>query len=233
MVKLLRAAGVAVALLVATLVGSVPAQAATPAPGTGDACIDQKAGYETSAVCQLVVLEMTPVCRDDVPWLKYALKPDGSPDLTASITFGNPAGQHVTYANLPLSGEILWPGAVIGSDGKPTDWPGWSLVNGGWVQSDEFSWARPSVQVLFQVNPEAQLVATYPPATVGCSPNPPNTQVLAVDDPAAPSSVTSVVLAETGAAGTTQLLLVAAGVLLLGSLLLGFRAAARRRAALR
>ena len=232
MLKFLRAAGVAMALLVATLVGSVPAQAATPTPA-GYACLDQKDGYQSSAVCQLVVLEMTPLCRNDVPYLKYALKPEGTPKLTASITFGNPAGQHVTYTDLPLSGEILWPGAVVGADGKAADWPGWRLVNGEWVQGDEFSWARPSVQVLFQVNPEAQLVATYPPATVGCSPNPPTTQVLAEDDPTPAANVTSVVLAETGASGTTQLLLVAAGVLLLGSLLLGYRAAARRRAALR
>ncbi len=227
----LRAAGVAMALLVATLVGSVPAQAAppSPGPGTGYACLDQEAGYETSAVCQLVVLEMTPFCRDDAPWLRYALKAEGTPSTTASITFGNPAGQHVAYNGVPLSGEVLWPGAVLGSDGKASDWPGWRLVDGVWTAGDDFSWARPSVAVLFQVNPEVQLVATYPAATVGCNPNPPSTQVLAQDD----VTPASAVLAETGAAGTTELLLVSAGVLLLGSLLLGFRAAARRRAALR
>ncbi len=236
MLKSLRAAGVVLALLVATLVGSVPATAAVPTPGngTGYACLDEEAGYESSAVCQLVVLEMTPICRDDAPWLTYALKPEGTPNLTASITFGNPSGEHVTYDNLPLSGEILWPGAVVDQNGEATDWPGWRLVNGEWVQGDEYSWARPQVQVLFQVNPETQLVAAYPPAVAGCNPNPPTTAVLAEDDPSDPTTTTtSVVLAETGATGTPQLLLTAAGVLLAGSLLLGLRAAMRRRAALR
>ena len=49
---------------------------------------------------------------------------------------------------------MLWPGAVVGPDGKGIDWPGWTKqANGTWVQGDEFSWVNPSAQVLFTMGP--------------------------------------------------------------------------------
>ena len=51
---------------------------------------------------------------------------------------------------------------------------GRQLSNGTWVEGDEFDWVRPSVQVLFQVNPEATVTLAYPPSTPTCLTSPVN-----------------------------------------------------------
>lgn len=197
--------------------------AATPAP-SGYACLEQKAGYAASGVCQLVVLKAVAVCRGNAPWLDYAVEPQGTPNTTVTLVWGDPSGPHsFTQANLPLTGSVLWPGAVVDSKGNATDWPGWSLVNGQWVQGDEWNWVRPTVPVQFKVNPEATVTVSYPPEGAPCA-DPPRSEVLAAED-------STVVLAATGASDAGPVMLVAIGVLLLGSLLLGLRVIVRRRAA--
>ena len=200
-----------------------PSATATAGP-SGYACLDQKAGYAASGVCQLVVLKAVAVCRQGAPWLDYAVEPEGTPNTTVTLVWGDPSGSHsFTQANLPLSGSVLWPGAVVDSQGNATDWPGWSLVNGQWVQGDEWNWVRPTVPVTFQVNPEATVTVTYPPEQAPCA-NPPRSAVLAAEDSTA-------VLAATGSSDAGPIMFIAIGVLLLGSLLLGVRVAVRRRAA--
>ncbi len=70
---------------------------------------------------------------------------------------------------------MLWPGAVVDSNGNPLDWPGWRLVGGQWVQRDEFDWVRPQVNVTFVVNPEQTVAVSYPPSSPQCNANPPAT----------------------------------------------------------
>lgn len=197
--------------------------AATPGP-SGYACLDQEGGYAASGVCQLVVLKAVAVCRQGAPWLDYAVEPQGTPDTTVTLVWGDPSGPNsVTQANLPLSGSVLWPGAVVDAQGNATDWPGWHLVNGQWVQGDDWNWVRPTVPVTFTVNPQATVTVTYPPETAPCA-DPPRSEVLAAEDSTA-------VLAATGTSDAGPVMLVAIGVLLLGSLLLGLRVIVRRRAA--
>ena len=75
---------------------------------------------------------------------------------------------------------MLWPGAVPGPNGRGIDWPGWrQLSDGTWVQGDEFDWVRPTVQVLFQVNPEATVTVAYPPSSPNCLTEPVHSEVLA------------------------------------------------------
>jgi hypothetical protein len=87
------------------------------------------------------------------------------------------------------------------------------------------------VQILFEVNPSATTTVSYPAATAACA-GPVMSQVLAVDDPATPTSAVlgtgfaSAVLAATGLQAEQAL---AIGGLLLGTGVLLVVLAARRR----
>jgi hypothetical protein len=103
-------------------------------------------------------------CRNDIPYLGYDI--DWAGGGTATITFINPVGADIVYEDVPLSGEVLWPGA----NDDPADWPGWILVDGVWVEGDDgFLWARGTIQVRFEVNPTAVVQVSYPPANVACA----------------------------------------------------------------
>ncbi|GAB4214505.1 MAG: hypothetical protein OHK0012_12670 [Synechococcales cyanobacterium] len=93
-----------------------------------------------------------------------------NPDPEVTITWVNPRGESVVLENQSLSGRILWPGAVLDASGEIIDWPGWQLVDGTWIQGDEWDWVRPSAQVIFSVNPSVRTRVEYPPATSGCNP---------------------------------------------------------------
>jgi hypothetical protein len=119
-----------------------------------------------------VVDVLEPICDGDVPYLGYSASFPGA--TTATITFVNPDGDDVVYSDLPLSGRVLWPGAVVDAEGTPLDWPGWTEVSPDvWVEGDEFDWVRPSVSVIIAVNPEEIFEIEYPPATPQCATNPP------------------------------------------------------------
>ena len=123
-------------------------------------------------------------------------------------------------ADQPLSGSVLWPGAVPGPNGRGIDWPGWrQLSDGTWVQGDEFDWVRPTVQVLFQVNPEATVTVSYPPSSPNCLTNPPTSEVLG-EPP----------LSATGS-NVGPLLGTAAALAIIGTAVLGTLAWLRRREA--
>ena len=237
MVKIARRAALVAVAFAAALLTAGPAVADTPPTSTptvaptgpsGYACLDEKAGYAASGVCQLVVVKAVAVCQQGLPWLDYEVQAQGTPNTTTTLVWGDVNGQHYTQADLPLKGTVLWPGAVLDAQGNAADWPGWTLQSDGtWVRGDEWNWVRPSVPVTFQVNPEATVTVAYPPEQAACA-NPPQSAVLAAEDP-----TSSAVLAATGSSDAQPLLLGAAGLLLVGSLFLGLRAAHRRRAATR
>lgn len=240
MVRLARGAVVALLALLVALAGALPSSAADEAPSQDATispygCLSPLDSYGAPQVCQLAVHTLSPVCDKDVPYLAYNIQAVGSPNTTVTITWLNPSGPNVVYAGQPLSGKVLWPGAKVGPDGKGADWPGWrQLPDGSWVQGDEFDWVRPSVKVLFQVNPEATVTVAYPPSSPSCLTNPPDTQVL-VDNPvdsavlaADPPASNTAVLSATGS--EVQPLLLAGGALvLIGALTVALVSIARRR----
>ena len=119
-----------------------------------------------------------PICDGDVPYLAYNVTiTGGTGSETLTITFVNPDGDDFVYTGLALGeGRVLWPGAEVDGDGNPIDWPGWTqLPDGTWVEGDEFDWVRPSVTVIFAVNPEATFEVDYPPSSPDCDANPPDT----------------------------------------------------------
>lgn len=205
---------VAVLLAVGAATAAVaPAGAAVePSPAPSYGCLDQKDGYGAPLPCELVVTELAAACVNDVPVVNYAVKPVGTPNTTVTVTFVNPNGASVVYPDLPLSGQVRWPGAVVGPDGKGIDWPGWKqLSDGTWIEADDgFGWSRPDVTVKLQVNPEASVTVSYPPSSPLCLTAPATTVVLA-DNPASSSVVTQVL----AATGSDVLPYVVVGLLLL------------------
>ncbi|WP_265522906.1 peptidase [Oerskovia flava] len=131
---------------------------------------------------QLEVELLAPICDGDVPYLEYAVNTDDGEATEATITWVNPTGDDVVQAGLPLSGRVLWPGAVVDDEGNPVDWPGWRLEGDEWVEGDEFDWVRPSVQVIIEVNPEASTSVSYPPSSPDCATNPPGNEPTPEDE---------------------------------------------------
>ncbi len=104
-----------------------------------DGCAGEDDGYVAGGVCELEVVAEA-VCIGDEAYLAYALTLPGSTATTATATWENPDGDDVVLTGLPLTGQLAWPG----------------------------DWARPSVDVTFDVNPSATVTVAYPGATAGC-----------------------------------------------------------------
>jgi hypothetical protein len=162
-------------------------------------------------------------CRRDIPYLGYDI--DWPAGGTATITFLNPNGADIVYEEMPLSGEVLWPGA----NESPPDWPGWVLEDGVWIEADDgFLWARGTIQVQFEVNPTAVVSVSYPPASVACA-GPQNTLAPPIPDvvggvtitppPPVTDEVEGVVQLPFTGVDTGPLMVIAFAVLTLGTLL--------------
>jgi hypothetical protein len=213
---------------------SQSASAPTPSP-TVYGCLVGEDEYGTKLPCELRVEVLTPICDNEVPKLKYEVVAVGSPNTKVKITWVNPTGPDVVQADLPLEGTVLWPGAVQDASGRGIDWPGWRLENGVWVEGDEFDWVRPSVSVLFQVNPEMTVSVAYPPSSPKCLTNPP--QVLVSTPSPSPTTPDTEVLVdnplppEVAATGSNVApLLIGAGILVGGGLIVVLLVNRQRRA---
>ncbi|KZM33374.1 hypothetical protein [Oerskovia enterophila] len=162
-------------LVVAGLVGATAlvGPAANASVETPDATPTTGDYVETTPPPTIELTVLQPVCDGDVPYLVYDVDVTGTPNETVTITWLNPTGENVVQAGLPLSGRVLWPGATVNSAGEPTGWPGWVFEDGEWVEGGSFGWVRPTVDVLFQVNPETTVSVAYPPSSPNCNTNPP------------------------------------------------------------
>lgn len=121
----------------------------------------------------------TSICRNDVPYIQYTVVPNFTPGATpVTLTWLNTDKTVLTAQaaalNQPLQAEVLWPGAAIDGQGRGTDWPGWFISNGQWVQgADGFEKARPDAYLVITVNPTDTFRVSYPPATPQCNAVPP------------------------------------------------------------
>uniref|UniRef100_UPI000557686A T9SS C-terminal target domain-containing protein n=1 Tax=Flavobacterium succinicans TaxID=29536 RepID=UPI000557686A len=115
------------------------------------------------------------ICVNDVPYFKYTTTANNfTPVNGLTITWKDSNNNIVsTMTNLPLNGQVLWPGAVIDANGNGTDWPGWILVNGKWMESsDGFENLRPTAIVALTLNPTETIVVSYPPSIPFCTSRP-------------------------------------------------------------
>ncbi len=160
-------------------------------------------GLAVAGIAGVMALGVVPaaVATDEAPDPRYADEPTlrsvcigDVPYLSGSVDFGEPeAGKQGTWQWLDADGNVrlegtftldsegkttfssIWPGASV----DPPDWPGWTLVDGVWVEdpNDEGAWTRYPEGVVTTitatVNPTVSASLTYPPATAVCA-NPPN-----------------------------------------------------------
>ena len=184
---------------------------------------------------------VTPVCEADAPYLAYDIQTN-APSETATITFTGDGGSESVTTGVG-TGEVLWPGAVVGPDGTGIDWPGWDQdADSNWFENpdDPYAWARPDVEITVTVNPSTEPVTVvYPPGTPTCSTAPPPKEPPPADPPAddppvnepppsGPPAASLPPLAQTGAGDPAGPVGLAAALALLGTLLV---VSTRRRAA--
>ncbi len=124
-------------------------------------------------LASLTNVDFVSECRDDAVWLNWQIDVADTDADTVSLTFVNPDGDDLVYDDLPLTGELLWPGTELDDDGTPTNWPGWSLVDGVWIEGDGFDWVRGDTDVTVRINPVGTFTVSYPPATADCAGDPP------------------------------------------------------------
>ncbi|WP_123907060.1 gliding motility-associated C-terminal domain-containing protein, partial [Flavobacterium johnsoniae] len=148
----------------------------------------------SSALIEVTVEEPTitvtadSYCSDNVPYVSYKVVADNfTPTNLLTIKWIDSANNVVaTQTDLPLSGTILWPGAIVDGSGKGIDWPGWILTNGQWIEgADGFENTKTAVTMEFLVNSTASISVNYPAATAQCNARP-TFVIVAKDDVAGP-----------------------------------------------
>ena len=141
---------------------------------------------------------------------------------------GRQPGRRTDRHDVPrrLHGARALPGAAVDPmTGEPTDWPGWrQLPDGQWVEDSTDSVLRDGLRVTVDVNPHAEGLVTYPPATPACAAAPPQPPTSSL--PAPTTTVLTGILAVTGDDSTLPTTALATALAGLGLTLLGL---ARRR----
>ncbi|MEO1056153.1 MAG: LPXTG cell wall anchor domain-containing protein, partial [Actinomycetota bacterium] len=114
---------------------------------------------------------LAPVCIGDFPYVSYSVVGDGiDPDalVTLSFFFDPNEDPVATYADQPLEGSVLWPGASE----MPPDWPGWEeAADGSWIPdtvTEENLWREQGLLVVASVNPTVSDTVGYPDQTDAC-----------------------------------------------------------------
>lgn len=103
----------------------------------------------------LDVSAISPSCIRDVPYITYAIVPQGFTSTgPATLTFSDVDGNFVNQVVVPtLSGQIIYPGAVAGPSGDGVDWPGWKLADDGvsWIVDPSDAILREGLMITVEV----------------------------------------------------------------------------------
>ncbi|WP_166638477.1 gliding motility-associated C-terminal domain-containing protein, partial [Flavobacterium sp. 245] len=146
------------------------------------------ANVKVTVVPPTMTITANSYCSNDVPYVSYNVTPDNfTTNNLLTVKWIDSANNVVaTQTNLPLSGSILWPGAIVDSNGIGVDWPGWLLTNGQWIEgADGFEKTRTGVTIEFSLNPTVSISVSYPPATPQCNARP-TFEIKANNDSAGP-----------------------------------------------
>ncbi|SIO17655.1 hypothetical protein [Agromyces cerinus] len=181
----------------------------------------------------------TGTCEADSPWIDFDVEltdPDNTvKNRTASLVLTDGTNtKTIVLGDLKggsLTGSVLWPGASVDEDGKADGWPGWTLVDGKWVETDgNFAWTRGAITAKLVVNPEVPVTISYPKATPECAAGPtttPPTTPPGGGEGGAPAASDGTNLASTGFAGTS--IAIVAGIIVIAGLAFLVAARIRRR----
>ncbi|SHH00620.1 T9SS type B sorting domain-containing protein, partial [Flavobacterium defluvii] len=137
---------------------------------------DQTSNCDTATVtitieAPVMTVTATAICVNDVPYIDYTVTPTNfTPVNGVTIAWANAQNTVIaTMTDLPLSGRVLWPGALVDEAGNGIDWPGWIFQNNKWIQgADGFESLRPAVNLTISVNPSETITVNYPPADPYC-----------------------------------------------------------------
>jgi len=133
------------------------------------------ATVSVTVVAPTMTIKAESYCSNNAAYVSYSVTPDNfTPAGSLTINWIDSANNVVaTQTNMSLSGNVLWPGTVVDGNNRPTDWPGWVLVNGQWMEgADGFELTRPAVTMQFTLNPTQSVIVNYPAATTGCNAKP-------------------------------------------------------------
>ncbi|WP_221585749.1 LPXTG cell wall anchor domain-containing protein [Microbacterium sp. G2-8] len=175
-------------------------------------------------------------CVSDAPWIDFDVtlvdQAGQSAPRDADLVFARGGERLVVPLGTidetgRLSGRILWPGASVDDAGRGSDWPGWVLDDGEWldVGDADLGWTRNGASVTIAVNPEFVAAVEYPPSTPTCvaGPRPAAERPGAAAEPGAAAGESQV--DDLAATGTDIMppLVVGAAALLAGVLLVARR----------
>lgn len=78
-------------------------------------------------------------CDKNVPYVSYTITGDNfTPTGLATINWLDSANNVVaSQTNMPLNGSVTWPGIVLDNNNNRANWPGWTLLNGQWIQTSD------------------------------------------------------------------------------------------------
>ncbi|SMO60636.1 gliding motility-associated C-terminal domain-containing protein [Flavobacterium resistens] len=146
------------------------------------------ADVKVTVVLPTMTVTTNSYCSNNVPYVSYNVTPDNftTNNLLTVKWIDSDNNVVATQTNLPLSGSILWPGAIVDSNGIGVDWPGWLFANGQWTEgADGFEKTRTGVTMEFSLNPTVSTIVSYPPATPQCNARP-TFEIKANNDAAGP-----------------------------------------------
>jgi len=154
---------------------------------------DQTDNCDTATVtitieAPVMTVTATSICVNDVPYVDYVVTPGNFTPMNGVTIAWTDSNNNVvtTMENLPLSGRVLWPGAVVDNQGKGIDWPGWIFENNRWIEgTDGFEKLRPTANATFTLNPSQTITINYPPSDPFCTSRP-TFAIVANDDNPAP-----------------------------------------------
>ncbi len=159
--------------------------------GSPDADPTERSDTDDDSVdVKRIVATLESVCRADVPWLDYAIDVRNVDMTTHPVTLSwyadadgdlVPDGPAVHVDTIPaggdLTGRLLWPGAAVDADGVGIAWPGWRPVRVGETPLFEDQVVDPTLPeyalragalVRLEVNPQLDVLQSYPPSTPDC-----------------------------------------------------------------
>ena len=144
-----------------------------PAAISGLANVSNGVTNQCLVVNAVPTLTVTPLCFRDAGYIDYSaalLAPMGP----VTITWQKLTGENVkVVGGQPLTGRLAWPGTEFDAGGNPVAWPGWALIEGEWLPTNDG--LVPTLRAVFQAGAVTQsVVVTYPGATASCIPGPRN-----------------------------------------------------------
>ncbi|WP_207784951.1 gliding motility-associated C-terminal domain-containing protein [Flavobacterium sp. HTF] len=150
------------------------------------------ASVKVVVVAPTMTITANSYCSNNVPYVTYNVVANNfTPTNLLTVKWIDSSNNVVaTQTNLPLSGNILWPGAIVDGNGNGVDWPGWIFANGEWTEGvDGFENTRKQVTMQFSLNPTQDVVVEYPAPSAGCNAQP-TFVIKANNDTAGPIDVT-------------------------------------------